>query len=487
MASLLLGRGWPRTAGVGDAGTRWACPMRRVWYLQLCSYFQLFTESVMSESAVLRRPRFRTALALLLALPLASSCSPEQGTDTPVQSEAPLASVITNTSFETNTSGWSSWQGTLTREARTGAPDGQYVARVTVSGAATLYSLDGAQSGIPNAPQGQAYTATAYVAAGNSGTVGKPVSLILREKNASGTTYKLFTADATLTTGFQRITVSGTVERVGDTVDVYVLQNQAASGNAILVDAITLETAGGGGSNPSGEPMPVGDLTGWRQVFTDDFTTQVPVGQFPAAVSSKWGVYPDGWKDTSKNGTYSPSKVVSIQNGVLNKYLHTENGVHRVAALVPKIPGANTAGGLPAGRYAIRFRADAVPGYKVAWLLWPDSEVWPRDGEIDFPEGDLNGTISGFMHRQNGTSGGDQDAASSSARFTSWHTAIIEWTPGRCRFILDGTVILDKTSRVPNTTMHWVIQTETDLSGTPPSNSAAGNVQIDWVAVWVPK
>ena len=42
-----------------------------------------------------------------------------------------------------------------------------------------------------------------------------------------------------------------------------------------------------------------------------------------------------------------------------------------------------------------------MDGYKVAWLLWPKSGVWPRDGEIDFPEADLIGTISAFMHRQN--------------------------------------------------------------------------------------
>ena len=74
--------------------------------------------------------------------------------------------------------------------------------------------------------------------------MGKPVSLILREKSSGGTTYKLFTADATLTTGFQRLTVTGTVERVGDTVDVYVLQNQAVTGNSILVDAVTLVAGG---------------------------------------------------------------------------------------------------------------------------------------------------------------------------------------------------------------------------------------------------
>ena len=89
-------------------------------------------------------------------------------------------------------------------------------------------------------------------------------------------------------------------------------------------------------SSPSGETMPVGDIPGWRQIFADDFLTDVPVGNFPSAVSAKWDAYPDGWKDTSKHGTYFPSKVVSIQNGVLNLHLHTENGVHMVSAPEPK-------------------------------------------------------------------------------------------------------------------------------------------------------
>ena len=240
--------------------------------------------------------------------------------------------------------------------------------------------------------------------------------------------------------------------------------------------------------SPSGENMPIGDIPGWHQIFTDDFTTNVPVGSFPQAVSTKWDAYPDGWKDTSKNGTYYPSKVVSVQNGVMNLYLHTENGVHMVSAPEPKLPGAiGTGGGLRYGRYVIRFKADAVPGYKTAWLLWPDSETWPRDGEIDFPEGDLTSTIGGYMHRQNGTSGGDQDGFSSSTTYTSWHTAILEWSPDKVNFILDGKSIGSSTSRIPNTPMHWVIQTETALDGSPPSTTAAGNVQIDWVAVYTPQ
>jgi beta-glucanase (GH16 family) len=234
--------------------------------------------------------------------------------------------------------------------------------------------------------------------------------------------------------------------------------------------------------------MPVGDIAGWHQIFSDDFTTSVPVGSFPGSVyAGKWTAYPDGWKDTSKNGTYYPSKVLSVQNGVLNMYLHTENGIHMVSAPEPTLPGAvGHEGGLLYGRYTVRFRADSVPGYKTAWLLWPDSETWPQGGEMDFPEGDLTGTIDAFMHWQNGTSGSSQDAYSTNATYASWHTATIEWLPTSVTFVLDGQVIGRSTSNIPNTPMHLVLQTETSLNGVAPANSAAGNVQIAWVAAYTP-
>ena len=225
--------------------------------------------------------------------------------------------------------------------------------------------------------------------------------------------------------------------------------------------------------------MPLGDLPGWHQIFMDDFTSGVPVGSFPCAVSNQWSAYPDGTKDTSKNGTYEPDQVASVQNGVLNVHLQTENGTHMVAALLPKLPGApGREGGLEYGRYVIRFKADPIAGYKVAWLLWPDSENWPHDGEIDFPESNLNGTINAFMHHQDGTSSSDQDAYPTNARYSSWHTAVIEWLPTRVTFILDGNVIGNSTARIPNTPMHWVIQTETALDGSVPSDSVAGMCRL---------
>ena len=158
---------------------------------------------------------------------------------------------------------------------------------------------------------------------------------------------------------------------------------------------------------------------------------------------------------------------------------HSENGKHYVA-----VPYPNVARGQTYGRYAVRFRADAIRGYKTAFLLWPDSNVWPRDGEIDFPEGDLTGNIFAAMHRQGATVGWDQDVFNSQATYPPWHTAVIEWTPGAVRFILDGKVLGVSTERIPNTPMHWVLQTETAVSNKPPSNKAAGHVQIDWAALY---
>jgi beta-glucanase (GH16 family) len=174
---------------------------------------------------------------------------------------------------------------------------------------------------------------------------------------------------------------------------------------------------------------------------------------------------------------------VSISGGVLNMFIHTEGGEHLVAAPIPKVTASSKYGQLY-GRYAVRFRADALPGYKTAWLLWPDSERWPGDGEIDFPEANLDETIKGYVHHAGATSGSDQDAFATSARYPDWHTAVIEWTPGKVVFTLDGQVIGQTTNRIPSTPMHWVLQTETALSGPAPSNSTQGNVQIDWVAVW---
>lgn len=228
--------------------------------------------------------------------------------------------------------------------------------------------------------------------------------------------------------------------------------------------------------------MPVGDLPGWHQIFSDDFTAPVPLGRFPTSSDGSWSSYPLPWRDTSGHGGYATAEVVSVAGGVLDMHVRREGGDYRVAALVPVLPGGGT--DQRYGRYAIRFRSDPIAGYKAAWLLWPESGAWPEDGEIDFPEGSLTETIGAFVHHRGATTGSDQDAYETGARFTRWHTAVTEWSPGSVRFYLDGHLVGHATDRIPDTPMHWVIQTETDISSTPPAADARGHVQIDWVAIW---
>ncbi|TMC22298.1 MAG: glycoside hydrolase family 16 protein [Chloroflexi bacterium] len=237
--------------------------------------------------------------------------------------------------------------------------------------------------------------------------------------------------------------------------------------------------------HPSGQVAPIGDIPGWHQIFVEDFNTDVAVGSFlGAAYKDKFTVYADGVKDTAGQkgapSRYYPSKVVSVSGGLLNLYLHTENGTPMSAALLPILPGNNLY-----GKYTIRFRSDALAGFKTAWLLWPNSENWPHDGEIDFPEGSLDGTMSGFVHHQNAEVGTDQDINSTSVTYTAWHTASIEWSPNKVRFIVDDKLIGTSITQVPNTLMHWVIQTEA-CTPTCPDVTTAGNLQIDWVTAYSP-
>jgi outer membrane biosynthesis protein TonB len=233
---------------------------------------------------------------------------------------------------------------------------------------------------------------------------------------------------------------------------------------------------------------PTANLPGWTHIYADNFDINIPEGSFPSgntATVGGWSSYPHGWKDTSKNGTYDP-KIVSVTNGLLRKRIRYENGEYKVAAIMPNIGGSTDIRNQLYGRYAVRFRADAVEGYKVAWLLWPKSEVWPRDGEIDFPEGNLNSHIAGYIHYQNGTSGGDQKACEPRTNLVAgqWYTAVTEWSPSYVRFYLNDRLFCEATSRIPNTPMRWVLQTETRLSGGAPPTSGAGSVYIDWVSVW---
>ena len=242
-------------------------------------------------------------------------------------------------------------------------------------------------------------------------------------------------------------------------------------------------------ASPSGQPVPAGDLPGWRQVLRDDFTTDVAswgeCGTFddhtcpdlPDAYRSRWWAYPNSYQDTREKlsgdgGYYQPSNL-SMSGGMLRILLRRDNGTTESAAPYPRMDP------LTYGRYAVRWRVpEAVPGFKVAWLLWRTVTPW---GEIDFPEGDLDGQVHAFMHKEDGS---QDDFAGGVPVAGAWHTTVIEWTPGRVRFLLDGDLIGTSTEGVPDTPLAWILQSETTLTGDVPADGTSARIDVDWVSAW---
>jgi hypothetical protein len=259
--------------------------------------------------------------------------------------------------------------------------------------------------------------------------------------------------------------------------------------------------------------MPKGDLPGWKQVLADNFNGQdVPVGKFsdcnnnpdtpeafcsglPEPQKSRYWAYPKGWPDTAKQGThgnfersgiYNPEETISIGplsngDGVMRIKLFNNGGDNQVAAVVPKAMV-----GQKYGRYAIRFLAEATPGYKLAWLQWPVDEKSCSGCEIDFPEQELDTTIHGFLHHKEDPNNkqGTQDAFDSKQPYGVWHTAVTEWSPGKVKFILDGKEVGTSTTQVPDQPMSWVIQSESALNGDTAGAGTSARIWITWIAAY---
>jgi PKD repeat protein len=248
----------------------------------------------------------------------------------------------------------------------------------------------------------------------------------------------------------------------------------------------------------SGEPVPIGDIGEWKQIFYDDFTKDAPAGSwgsdcephkivYVGEQGQQWRAYPKCYVDTYQKRPYRSDKVLSVKNGALYFYLHTVDGEPAGANPSPVIgPDGNQY--QTYGRYTARFKVDRpdLHEYYVAWLLWPQSERWPEDGEEDWPEGGLAGNIGGFHHFAGPEAENPacypscQQGVHTDEKFTEWHTYTIEWRPGNIKYILDGKVVLDSNTGIPDTPMRWQLQTETKGNST----GVSGNLILDWVAVY---
>lgn len=210
------------------------------------------------------------------------------------------------------------------------------------------------------------------------------------------------------------------------------------------------------------------------RIFGETFRRDAPEGTFLDRYRN-FDAYPYPWRCTDRNARYDPDNL-SVKGGKLNARLWTDptRGT-LVAAPWPRLPR-----NLVCGRFRTRMRATPTPGFKVAILLWPWSDTWPDEGEIDFPECNLDDpTVMGFAHHAD--PGGSQDVFPTTARISDWHVYETVWRPHYVAFTVDGIEIGRSTTHIPSTPMRWVLQCET--AGKPHSDAQA-RVQFDWISAY---
>lgn len=113
------------------------------------------------------------------------------------------------------------------------------------------------------------------------------------------------------------------------------------------------------------------------------------------------------------------------------------------------------------GRWVIRARMDKGTGYGPAILLWPDSEHWPEDGELDIvelPSGDRSEAV---MTSHYGSTN-EQLGQSAFGDYSQWHTYAVDWLPNEVIFYIDGIAryTITDPAAIPTKPMHLAIQND---------------------------
>jgi hypothetical protein len=216
---------------------------------------------------------------------------------------------------------------------------------------------------------------------------------------------------------------------------------------------------------------------GWTRAYAEEFSgTELGAGWFKYS-----GAIP-----SMPGGTWSPSHV-QVTQGRLRLLTARVNDQWTSGGVMNNVQARTTY-----GKYLVRFRMDKANGVKYALLLWPESEQWPMDGEIDFAEdggGDRSATTATVIWGQDSASR-EQIQRKVTADFSSWHTVGVEWTPGQLVYTLDDTPWATvQTQNVPSKPMDLALQTEagscnewiTCLDSTTPATTT---LEVDWVAVY---
>jgi hypothetical protein len=176
-------------------------------------------------------------------VPTATATTEPTATPTTTATATATASGVSEGNFVQNpgcdasTANWQAFQGKVTRVTSVSRSGGASCQVAYARG--KYYMLDDLDAAVQVPKQGERYTATAWVRSDKA--VGKKINLVLRLNGGGATAEVVTSPELTLSTQWQQVTVSATVDRVDRTsLDLYIVQNAAASRNSFQADDISL-------------------------------------------------------------------------------------------------------------------------------------------------------------------------------------------------------------------------------------------------------
>ncbi len=217
-----------------------------------------------------------------------------------LSSEIPEGNATFNPSFESGNTGWASWQGTLTPLSSASAVTGTQVAHVHYPSpqAYPAFTLATKGAAIRATVGGHTYVGSAWVRAGSTASVGKMVSLKIREFTPDGA----LLADTVGTpvtlesaTSFQKISVIRRTTQANNQLDLRISMHPAVPGDSFDADLVTLvDTDISGGSNQAPKAsilVPSGPIAVLQPVTLTDTSTDPDV---TLRLSKAWDLHQTG-------------------------------------------------------------------------------------------------------------------------------------------------------------------------------------------------
>jgi beta-glucanase (GH16 family) len=213
-----------------------------------------------------------------------------------------------------------------------------------------------------------------------------------------------------------------------------------------------------------------------------------------AAVRQNWPMIADDEFDGTALDTHNWHPYTGETTDGVGRHdpadISVADGLMTITSHGKRSGGMAWASGQKYGRWEVRARSQAGTGYSPVMLLWPDSEDWPDDGELDFmeiPHG--NRDVSNFTDHYGADN--SQNAASTPGDFTQWHNFAVEWAPDHVAGFVDGKQIFRTTDpdQIPPGPMHLAIQQdigpfENWVPAPDATTPAQVKFQVDWVRIY---